>query len=159
MAQNPRYRPRHLGDDNEDPDSPETPDQEDRGSCREGCDHLRERETLCWAQESACTSAWPRSRRVTLHLPAEPQGEDQLDEGDGSRVEHVLGLGQRVQVWDWAPNSRAARHEAQVLRAEETRANAARGTEPHEREAVARLDWTSATLHWRRFQPRHLSIL
>ena len=122
-----RYGPRYLGNVAKDSDSPKKIDQEDWRSCRKRCRHLRERETVCRIEEPSCQTTRSWGCWITVYLSIELEREDKPNESNGCRVEHVLSLGQWVQVRDWETYKRIVRHEEKILWAEEKRADAERG--------------------------------
>ncbi|CAN0072199.1 unnamed protein product, partial [Ectocarpus fasciculatus] len=64
------------------------------------------------------TTARARGRGAAVGVPGQSQGEDEADESDGLGAQHVPGTGERVQVRDGANHPRAARRQAQALRAQ-----------------------------------------
>lgn len=149
--------PRHLRVAPQDSNPAKETHQENRGSRREGRDHLGKRKALRRAEESPCQTTRSRSRRAAVHLPAEPKAEDVLDEGYGCWAQHVPSSGQRVQVRNRAPHSWTPRNEAKVLRVEAPWGDAARGSSQAWTAPNPPEHWPSTEVHGRWFPSRHLS--
>ena len=73
--------PVNVWDDPEDPHTAEAPDPEDGGGGGEGAADPGEGEALPGAEAHPGQAAWTRGGWAAADLPADPQGEDQTDEG------------------------------------------------------------------------------